>query len=115
MTSAIERLCCLANELRRSGKSVHRLVEESGIHAELHQFTERAILDVLRSAPELVADWLGYSQDKRTSGGWYLIEEDNNRYVVGAIDGERVGFDDANAACASFIIREFDSMVNRRA
>jgi hypothetical protein len=112
MTSAIERLCQLPRDFRGGDKSPLRLVEDSGIRRATEQFTESAVLAVLRREPALVDDWLGYSADKR-SGGWYVTEGDGDRYVVGTIDGERIVFDDVKVACASFIIRELDSMVNR--
>ena len=39
------------------------------------QFEESDLLPYLREDPALIEEWLLYSDDKRTSGGWYLSED----------------------------------------
>ena len=66
-------------------------------------------------APELglVGDWGRYSEDKRTSGGWALLADGANGWVVtqpfpegGDPVVRRHG--DATAACADYVLRELD-------
>jgi hypothetical protein len=59
---------------------------------------------LLRRHPDLVQDWERYSEDKRTSGGWYLAGKSIGR--VGAPDV--VGFSSEEEAVAEFGIRELD-------
>ena len=33
------------------------------------------VIAALRDDPNLVAQWIMYSEDKRTDGGWYILEE----------------------------------------
>jgi hypothetical protein len=68
--------------------------------------THDAVRAVLDADPQLVVEWQGWSQDKRTSSGWFL-EFENGAHVVGRLpDGQRVTFPDAATACTEFIIRE---------
>ena len=52
---------------------------------------------------------------KRSSDGWYLVKNDNEKYEVGKIDadGKKVQFlefSDKRNACAVFIKREIDEL-----
>jgi methionyl aminopeptidase len=110
--SAIARVCQIARDIRASGKSAVQLVHESGIRYHLDQFNEQAAAAVLQCEQALIDDWFAYSLDKRTSGGCYVIQEDEQRYVVGTLEGERLFFRDATTACACFVVRELHRVVH---
>lgn len=104
--SVVASVCRIPVAFRQlGGKSLHQLIAESGYWEMSDQLSAVAIERCLRQSPELVDDWLGYSADKRTSGGWYFVDE-GAHFVVGQIQGQRLVFADPLVACAEFILRE---------
>ena len=87
------------------GKPLQRYVAESGYYDNPEALSVDAVTAFLHYNPTLVDEWFLFSENKRTSGGWYLIEE-GNEFIVGQIGGARIGFSDRMAACAGFIVRE---------
>jgi hypothetical protein len=102
----VERVCRLARDQDDTGASTYQLLRASGIAATPSALTPEAVLAMLREDPILVRYWLRYSEDKRTSGGLYFLHDDDGRYTVGSVGGERFHFDDALIACATFIVGE---------
>lgn len=88
--------------------SIYDLLKETG-YFEMHdQVSEESIHEPLAQQPECVDEWINYSEDKRSSTGWYLKQEGGGTYVVGYFagkNGEHSKFRYANriAACAAFI------------
>ena len=70
------------------------------------------VADHLVRHPKLVLEWLRYSEDKRTPGGWYLLHPTTG-WVVGRLAGpdeeRELRFGSGPEACAEFILRELDS------
>jgi hypothetical protein len=66
--------------------------------------------------PKLVLEWLRFSEDKRTSGGWYLMRPATG-WVVGRVGGSErereLRFGSGPDACAEFILRELDDVAER--
>jgi hypothetical protein len=56
--------------------------------------------------PTLVRQWIAYSEDKRTAGGWYLNEDRE----IGMIDAPRTQahFDSMEIAVSEYVLRELD-------
>lgn len=107
MTAAV---CEIAVRYRRpGGKSLHHLVVESGYFDCPGGLSTIAVANYLRDNPELVDEWLRFSEDKRTAGGWYFLEGDRC-FIVGRIDGPRTEHADRVAACAEFIVREMGTV-----
>lgn len=105
---SIRRICSLPADIRRGRKSPYELVHGAGI--EPRTLTTASVTRVLRSNSELVTDWLHWSEDKRSTAGYYFLEEKGG-YVVGHYpDEDRVEFDDPIAACADFIVKEVNSI-----
>jgi hypothetical protein len=108
--SVVASVCGIPIAFRQvGGKSLHQLIAESGYWEMSGQLSAVSIESFLRQSPELVDDWLRYSEDKRTSGGWYFVDE-GDRFVVGQIQGRQLIFDDRLVACAEFILREVMSV-----
>jgi hypothetical protein len=63
----------------------------------------RTVLDVHR---DFVEEWLAYSEDKRTSGGWYLTRSGE----IGELGDpdSRVRFGSLEEAVAEYVVRELD-------
>lgn len=65
----------------------------------------------LRQHPELIDACLAYSEDKRTSSGWYVTPHSANSFEIGChAQGERILVADRTSACAEFIVREIRSI-----
>ena len=71
--------------------------------------------DYLRRNADAIQDWRRFSADKRTSEGWYLLGDSS--WVVGYAGSnapqEPQSFQDPAVACANFIFKELDGIVER--
>ena len=91
--------------------SIYSLLLESGYFAVHDQVTEGAIHDALRGHPEVVGDWMNFSEAKRANSGWFLRRGGANGYQVGHYpDHEPVDYSDELGACAAFIKREIEDI-----
>jgi hypothetical protein len=104
----VARICAVPIELRRRGTvSVAELVAESGYGADPTSLMVEAVSRYLRAHPELIEAWFGYSEDKRTSSGWYVTERSGGMFEIGWHPaGDRVSVSDRADACAEFVVRE---------
>jgi hypothetical protein len=64
---------------------------------------------LLQRYPELASDWGSFSEDKRTSGGWYISGSEIGQ--VGAPKSP-VDFPSALEAVADYVVRELDFWVS---
>ena len=91
------------------------LLEVTG-YFELHeQVSEADVRTALVRCPGCVQEWFHYSEDKRTSSGWYLTENDGRCYETGYVADahtrtNRLRHDHAIAACAVFIKHELEDI-----
>jgi hypothetical protein len=69
-------------------------------------FTESDLLRHLKEHPALIEEWLLYSDDKRTDGGWYLSRDG----TIGQVSrpGEEIRFPSLEEAVAAYVVRELD-------
>jgi hypothetical protein len=99
----------------RNSASMLTLVEESGYRAAPDLLSVDVVSAYLAERPSLVDAWLKYSQDKRTSSGWYVTEQSTGTCEVGYYpNGERVSVYGRVPACAEFIVREVRAIGGRR-
>lgn len=104
-------VCEIPVRLIRGDVSVWKLVDESGYRHSPMILSVEAVSSYLAQHPGLVDAWLGYSADKRTSSGWYIVEKSAGTFEVGDYPkGRREYFTDRDRACAEFIIREVRSI-----
>ncbi len=100
-------ICELPLRLRIRNISVIALVEESGYRDDPNALTVDAISSYLAEHPELVDSWFGYSEDKRTSSGWYVKQLAADAFEIGYYPkGEPLSISGRIPACAEFIVRE---------
>ena len=112
----LDRICRIPEALSR--RSLRELVDESGYREVRSTLTREDLTGYLERHPKLVLDWLRYSEDKRTSGGWYLMHPPSS-WVVGRLGGSEqereISFGSGPEACGEFILRELagvaDAMV----
>jgi hypothetical protein len=71
---------------------------------------EADLLHLLRTHPVLIVDWIEYSEDKRTSEGWYILRNGE----IGQVDQAtaRIRFASIDEAVAAYVVRELDFWVN---
>lgn len=102
----------LPRKHKSSSKSLLALVNEiKGI--DIATIAEQ-LKDCLSKHPEYIQDWILYSCDKRTSEGWYFIENSKRDYEVGYYSSNKQGapytdiqtYFDPIDACSDYIIRE---------
>lgn len=96
-------------------------LEKYSIARQLHRISYRqtrpfiteALLEArLQVKPELLEPWMRYSQDKRTSGGWYLLKSGDS-WTVGAVGTKSTPavsetYESGARAGAVFVLRELD-------
>jgi hypothetical protein len=95
------------------------LVRASGWCEHPELVTEAAVESVLRSSPDLIRAWIGYSEDQRCSPAWFLVapsdeNPDRDGWAVGYLGDSRreqpQAFLDGYAACACFIHRVVETV-----
>jgi hypothetical protein len=97
-----------------------QLLQECGFIGGTTQLSREAIIKVLSSDPSLIQDWLRYSGDKRTSSGWFLMENGRVGYLDARSNASRAIQldlgpinDNLTSACAEFIIKETEGIRDR--
>ena len=111
----IEALCRLPIDFRRTRNvSTIDLVVRSGYPAVASQVTADHVRRYLAGKPDLVDSWFAWSDDQRSSAGWWLAEKSATTYEIGYHDPKRerqeapLAFDDRVRACAEFIVRAIE-------
>ena len=94
--------------------SIYEMLKRTGYLERRGSLTVEAIRKALARSPEHLSEWLEYSANKRSRGGWYIRGE-NGRFEVGNLDvnarvAERRSYSDLDEACADFIRRELDQI-----
>ena len=95
--------------------SIFSLLEATGYFGLHDQIFEDDIRAALLRCPECVQEWMQYAEDKRTSSGWYVTQNDEGCYETGYIADarvrtNRVQYENATDACAAFIKHEIESI-----
>src|ERR1700675_2444980 len=58
--------------MRGIGISLREALKVTGYAEYRSSFTAADLLPYVAAHPELIEQWLSYSEDKRTDGGWYI-------------------------------------------
>jgi hypothetical protein len=96
-----------ATSIAGGGMSLAKAMEQTKI--DFFELTAPVVRAVLLSQPNYIEDWVRYSQDKRTNGGWYL---DGSAHLVGNLEGEETKFDSIILATAEYIVCELQFWAN---
>jgi hypothetical protein len=75
-------------------------------------FGPNDLIAIVKAHPEISNEWIMYSEDKRTSGGWYLHEKQE----IGQIDdpGSRKKFNSIEEAVSEYVVRELDFWASQK-
>jgi len=111
----IAAVCRLAFDSYALGSvSPAQLVDRSGYRRHRDEVTVARLADCLTEHPDWANAWLDYSEDKRSSPGWYIQGRDPDESRVGYYEGESsrapMRFDDKVRACAEFVRLEVDDI-----
>lgn len=100
--------------LSRGDISAFAILEQSGYLERHADVTPDLLAEILTSDASLVDDWLAYSENKRTSSGWYFLRGIPD-FAIGYVSdaGHKIDEDtysDGAEACSNFIKKELEEM-----
>ncbi|TGE18565.1 hypothetical protein [Hymenobacter elongatus] len=81
--SIIESAVNLPSDFHLKNISAFTLLQESNYFESYNKIHEESIISKLNSNPSLVDQWLQWSEDQRTSSGWYFKKLAFGRRFVG--------------------------------
>jgi len=94
--------------------SAYSLLKESGYFEIYNQINEILIMRMLSNSPKVVDDWLQWSENKRTSSGWFINKGESGKYRVAFFPMSKnfplVEYSDVLEACSAFIKREIENI-----
>jgi hypothetical protein len=94
--------------------SMYFLLKETGYFELYNQVDEGNIFEMLIQHSDCVNQWLTWSEDKRSSSGWYFKQNGDSKYVVGYFpvkeDLAIIEYFDIIEACAAFIKHEIEDI-----
>jgi hypothetical protein len=96
-----------AVSVRGEGLSVRDALVRSDYEGLRREFGASNLVPLLRRHPNLVRQWVRYSEDKRTSGGFWISEDP---LEVGSLASPEatIHFDSLEEAVAAFVVCELD-------
>jgi hypothetical protein len=98
----------------RNNVSIYSLLKEVGYFDIHDEVSENLIREALFLHPNCVNDWIRFSEDKRSSAGWYF-QQNGTDYEVGffSLNKNNISptkYSNSIEACAAFIKREIESI-----
>ena len=94
--------------------SMYSLLKETGYFEGYNKINQQDILESLSQNAEYAGYWLRWSENKRSSSGWYIKEEEPGKIEVGYFPASenhiRSEYEDMIEACAAFIKNEIDEI-----
>lgn len=88
--------------IRGTGLSLRDALSRTRYRELRPSFGELDLLSHLRERPALIKEWLLYSEDKRTDGGWYLLEDGTIGHVS---TRQETRFPSIEQAVAAYVLR----------
>ena len=115
ISSIAEQIVFLPKRFQESERSFSTLLNDTGYANIRAEISVMDLREAISKHPECIRDWLGYSEDKRVTSGWFFQEQDG-RFTVGHFQsGGEVKplnvYDSDLDACAEFIKMEIESML----
>jgi hypothetical protein len=112
----IIKILCLPHDFKNKNKSQDDLLLESGYFEFFNQITEAELILMLKQNPEVINDWLQFSEDGRDYG-WYFTKGKDGKCFVGHYPEGRefieINTSDEFLACAAFIKRKIEDIRTR--
>jgi len=112
--NVIKNIINLPQEFCKGSVSIFSLLQESGYFDLYEQITEKDIKEELTQHLECIKEWLLYSEDKRNTSGWYFVQNNIEKYIVGyfSLEENEITYEylDKVEACAVFIKKEIETI-----
>lgn len=110
----IYNVISIPNKFKKGNDSFYSLAIQSGYFSSAEEITNDHIAEILEDHSHFINDWFCWSDDKRTSSGWFFQNSLPDKYVVGFSPWNEtkpeVVFTDKYLACATFIKNELEEM-----
>ncbi len=112
----IRRIISLPIDFSRTEtKSLYDLLKDTGYFEKYSEILEYDIAKALEESPILIDKWFEWSENKRSSDGWYVIKKVDGKFEVGEINKNGIKEQflellDKRIACAVFIKKEIEDM-----
>lgn len=92
---------------RGEGLSIRDALKRSRYDERRESIKIDEVISALKDNPELVLQWIMFSEDKRTNGGWYILSD---KHEIGKIgdDSATFIFDGIEEAVAYYVLHELD-------
>jgi hypothetical protein len=92
--------------MRGEGVSMSEALERIDYPTLRARIVPGELLSMLNARPNLVQQWLAYSEDKRTEAGWYVTSAGEIGTVV--TPPAKLKFSSLEEAVAAYVLRELD-------
>lgn len=94
--------------------SIYSLLKKTGYFEVYNQLDEIIILQEIINNPHCINQWLEWSNNKRTTPGWYFKKIKSTEHIVGYFNlvnnSNLRKYSNSNEACAAFIKREIEEI-----
>ncbi len=92
--------------MRGEGASLRQALSRVDYPEARGRLCPKDLIPLLHAHREFIDQWIMYSEDKRTSGGWYVRETGE----IGQVDdpNSRMHFATIEEAVAEYVVRELD-------
>ena len=92
--------------MRGEGISLNEAIMCTRYNEHRPSFGVEDVLQLLKANREIIEEWILYSEDKRTDGGWYILRDGE----IGRVDDKnsRMRFETIEQAAAEYVVREID-------
>jgi len=96
----------LDTSIRGRGISLVQALSEVDFDKHKNKVTVDDLRYQIDLMPEVIDEWFSYSEDKRTSGGWYLLRD----LRIGTLmdQTEELSFSESDVAVANYVIKELN-------
>lgn len=109
---SIEKIIRIPHDYRKGNASPIALVRESGYVELYNKINEAEIEEILKLHPQVIDEWLLWSENKRSNPTWHFDKFEDGTYAVAySTEGKEaeINTKDEFKACAAFIKREIES------
>jgi len=91
--------------IRGKGESLKDALKRTNYVELRARFGSNDLRPLITANPSLIEEWIAYSEDKRTSSGWYIKD-----CIIGQVSKNvpEQKFSTTEAAIAEFVMRELD-------
>lgn len=100
----------LDTSMRGEGVSLRTALERVNYKEKRNNLNLARLLELIKKYPYYIHEWVMYSEDKRTDGGWWL--EENPPSIGNFRSREKKAYRTIEEAVAEYVVRELDFWAN---